>query len=282
MEYKNFFNKNLRGTDGLSKLESQVDPNELKAGIEDEKEHTQDERLAKKIALDHLKKDPKYYSKLRKAGLMEDFEKFSVSICSGESQNKGNIAGSIGGTPKLPVSSDNLNHSATDPKQSNHVVGSISSTPNKPKSEGNPVQIISVGVKEIPLKETISKKELKKLVREVLSSLDEMAGFSSVGDGNDPSKDSKMKSGCRWTLGNWKESINPEQQANQSQNQLSSIQSAVKQAHEDKNKGLDVNPGDYFSNLKAQLGIQGTTKEIALQKVFETEWKKLFGQLPQW
>jgi hypothetical protein len=43
--------------------------NELKMGIEVEKEHTSDVALATKIAMDHLKEDPKYYTKLKAAGL---------------------------------------------------------------------------------------------------------------------------------------------------------------------------------------------------------------------
>ena len=51
--------------------EKEIDPEELKKGIETEKEHTTDEETAKKIALAHLGEDPKYYSKLSKAGLEE-------------------------------------------------------------------------------------------------------------------------------------------------------------------------------------------------------------------
>jgi hypothetical protein len=42
---------------------------QLKIGIEVEKEHTDDEKLAEKIARDHLAEDPHYYTKLKKAGL---------------------------------------------------------------------------------------------------------------------------------------------------------------------------------------------------------------------
>lgn len=50
---------------------SDVDPKELEMGIEDEKEHTNDKELAKKIALQHLKKHGDYYSRIKKAGLEE-------------------------------------------------------------------------------------------------------------------------------------------------------------------------------------------------------------------
>jgi hypothetical protein len=39
---------------------------ELNAGLEVEREHTQDEEAAKTIAMDHLFEDPKYYTKLKK------------------------------------------------------------------------------------------------------------------------------------------------------------------------------------------------------------------------
>jgi hypothetical protein len=42
---------------------------QLKQGIEVEQEHTANKRTAEKIALDHLKEDPAYYTKLAKVGL---------------------------------------------------------------------------------------------------------------------------------------------------------------------------------------------------------------------
>lgn len=47
---------------------------ELKLGVAVEMEHTDDRKEALKIALDHLKEDPKYYSKLNKAGLIDEPE----------------------------------------------------------------------------------------------------------------------------------------------------------------------------------------------------------------
>jgi hypothetical protein len=54
--------------------ESKMDKDKLsqiKKGIEVEMEHTDDPKVALKIALDHIKEDPKYYDKLIKAGLEE-------------------------------------------------------------------------------------------------------------------------------------------------------------------------------------------------------------------
>ena len=45
--------------------DDQFDVEELKMGIEDEMEHTDDMELAKSIAKDHLSKNSKYYSELK-------------------------------------------------------------------------------------------------------------------------------------------------------------------------------------------------------------------------
>lgn len=42
---------------------------QLEKGIGVEHEHTKDDDKARKIALDHLEEDPRYYNKLKKAGL---------------------------------------------------------------------------------------------------------------------------------------------------------------------------------------------------------------------
>lgn len=42
---------------------------ELEKGAETEKEHTGSKKEAEKIAKDHLVEDPKYYTKIKKAGL---------------------------------------------------------------------------------------------------------------------------------------------------------------------------------------------------------------------
>lgn len=44
---------------------------ELRVGAKEELEHTDDPKEAKKIAMDHLKEDPQYYTKLEEAGLVD-------------------------------------------------------------------------------------------------------------------------------------------------------------------------------------------------------------------
>lgn len=61
----------LRGGKGDKLNPKNVDHNELKKGIKHEMEHTNSSIIAKEIALDHLAEDPKYYSRLEKAGIDE-------------------------------------------------------------------------------------------------------------------------------------------------------------------------------------------------------------------
>ena len=53
----------------LPKWKAYAASGELAAGIEEELEHVDDERVAAKIALDHLVEDEHYYEKLKAAGL---------------------------------------------------------------------------------------------------------------------------------------------------------------------------------------------------------------------
>ena len=52
-------------------IPTKYDKEQLKKGLEVEKEHTDDPKTALKIAMDHLSEDPYYYDKLQAAGLEE-------------------------------------------------------------------------------------------------------------------------------------------------------------------------------------------------------------------
>jgi len=90
---------------------NQISPTELSTGIQIEMEHTNDPKIAKEIAIDHLTIDPEYYKKLIAAGLTKEFQAGSSSgfgdPITGFNDaprvgrgglKKGNIHGSIGGT----------------------------------------------------------------------------------------------------------------------------------------------------------------------------------------
>lgn len=53
------------------KVKIQDIQNQVKKGIEVEKEHTKSKKIAKKIAMDHIYEDPKYYDKLKKVETKE-------------------------------------------------------------------------------------------------------------------------------------------------------------------------------------------------------------------
>jgi hypothetical protein len=74
-DYKKYFIRQLGIKETLNPADirpSDVDPKELEMGVEDETEHTSDKKDAKTIALQHLKNNPDYYSRIKKAGLEED------------------------------------------------------------------------------------------------------------------------------------------------------------------------------------------------------------------
>lgn len=54
---------------GMKKPNFPYSEKQLKIGIEVEKEHTDDPKIAKAIAIAHLKEDRYYYKKLLEAGL---------------------------------------------------------------------------------------------------------------------------------------------------------------------------------------------------------------------
>jgi 2'-5' RNA ligase len=63
-----YFNSDKQG----STIMENIDPKELEMGTKIEHEHTKDNALARKIAMDHLAEDPHYYTKLKKAGLEQE------------------------------------------------------------------------------------------------------------------------------------------------------------------------------------------------------------------
>lgn len=79
----------LPGGKGDKLKASDVDPAQLRMGIEVEMEHTKDKRLAREIALDHLAEDPKYYTKLKRVhreavGESDDSARTAVLAVLGE------------------------------------------------------------------------------------------------------------------------------------------------------------------------------------------------------
>lgn len=66
------------GGKGDKTLTKDVDPKQLVMGIKVEMEHTNNREEAEEIAKDHLTEDPKYYSKLKGAGLADELDESAV------------------------------------------------------------------------------------------------------------------------------------------------------------------------------------------------------------
>lgn len=62
----------VSGGKGDKISEKDVDPKEFAVGVKVEMEHTDDESIAKEIALDHLEEVPNYYTRLIKSGLVDE------------------------------------------------------------------------------------------------------------------------------------------------------------------------------------------------------------------
>jgi len=103
----------LTGGVGDTTAPSNVNTKELSIGVQVEMEHTNDDKIATEIAMDHLTEDPEYYSKLVAAGLAKEF---SPSANSG----LGDPNQSINDAPRIG------NNSVS----SNNIVGNIGHTPN--------------------------------------------------------------------------------------------------------------------------------------------------------
>ena len=118
VSYREFYEhitevNSLTGGVGDVTAPSNVNTKELSIGVQVEMEHTNDEKIATEIAMDHLTEDPQYYSKLVAAGLAKEF---SPSANSG----LGDPNQSINDAPRIG------NNSVS----SNNIVGNIVHTPN--------------------------------------------------------------------------------------------------------------------------------------------------------
>jgi len=117
MKYKDFFineDNQLKGGVGDATASSTVNPAQLAMGVQIEMEHTNNEKIATEIALDHLTEDPEYYTKLVAAGLAKEFKPQANSGFGDPKQSfndKARLGSEISCTP------------------GNNVVGKIGTTP---------------------------------------------------------------------------------------------------------------------------------------------------------
>jgi len=113
--YSEFYEE-LTGGVGDATATHDVDPIELSLGQTVEMEHTTDPNIATEIALDHLSEDPKYYTKLKKAGLAKELDQIGSSTGFGDPDHTINHEKRIG--------------TSTSVIAGNNIVGKIENTPN--------------------------------------------------------------------------------------------------------------------------------------------------------
>jgi len=127
MKYKDFFineDGQLKGGVGDATATSTVNPAQLAIGVQVEMEHTNNEKIATEIALDHLTEDPAYYTKLVAAGLAKEFQP---------------QANSGFGDPKQSFNDKSRLGSEISCTPGNNVVGKIGTTPVGQVKDSEPV-----------------------------------------------------------------------------------------------------------------------------------------------
>jgi hypothetical protein len=70
----------LKGGKGDEKTTEDFSSEQVAAGKKVETEHTKDPKVAEEISLDHLSEDPRYYSKLKSAGLADELKKAKTAV----------------------------------------------------------------------------------------------------------------------------------------------------------------------------------------------------------
>ena len=135
--------------------EKDVDPKELKMGVEVEMEHTNDPAEAKIIALQHLAEDPKYYTKLTSLGLEENKPQDGKAAPYGSGYNEVDEAKKKDpkvGTGKKPKGSSRRLYTDEDPTDTvkvkfstrQDIVDTLNKTSFKNKSHARQSQIINL------------------------------------------------------------------------------------------------------------------------------------------
>ena len=157
MKYKDFYlneDNQLTGGVGDATAPSNVNPAQLALGVQIEMEHTNNEKVATEIALDHLSEDPEYYTKLVNAGLAKEFKPQANSGFGDPKQSfndKARLGNTVSCTP------------------GNNVVGSMDKTPIgtvKGSTPVGPTSDVELDINEPSLDEdrctNIAKRKYKK------------------------------------------------------------------------------------------------------------------------
>lgn len=151
MKYKDFFineDNQLKGGVGDATAPHTVDPAQLALGVQIEMEHTNNEKIATEIALDHLTEDGQYYQKLIAAGLAKEFQP---------------QANSGFGDPKQSFNDPSRLGNTVTCTPGNNRVGSMGNTPIGKVKDSEPVgptgNTVDLDIEEPTLDEAKKKKK---------------------------------------------------------------------------------------------------------------------------
>jgi hypothetical protein len=119
INFKDFFSHLNKDT--VEEKPEEFNAPELQKGSDEEHEHTDDDTIAQKIAMDHLKEDPHYYSNMEKCKSLGDI---STAV----------VVNPDGGEENIEAGNNSEKLSASGP----HITGDIDGTPlNKTISSVN-------------------------------------------------------------------------------------------------------------------------------------------------
>jgi hypothetical protein len=227
MNYRDFFKEEIsnpiKGGKGDNLDLSKFDKKQVLDGLRVEREHTKNDKIALDIVRDHLKEDPNYYKKLKKAGLADELDNKKTNECIrdipvdkvdkqttpgtvypevGEKEASQNMVGCISNTANIQAKTE-VDIPAKDPTPENHVTGTISNTPSNPailpKANGGVEDIIKSVIPQdvtIDIQEA-KKKEIAELNKQISNW---KRGKKVEGYGGDPETDKKYVKGKRWTV----------------------------------------------------------------------------------
>lgn len=240
MNYRDFFKEDVLPIGKGNVSPTNIHPAELAMGIKVEMEHTEDVALAKKIAQDHLKEDPHYYTKLKQSGLADELETKDNGVIEPNTNavdkqtapatvfpevpndpSKGpDMVGCIGSTNNMETKDKtDVEAPAKDPQPTDHITGGIGSTPSNPNilskqsgqcGGGAPIMqtmMKALMPKDISIDIAEGKNILEKMKKESLSPTTKGAATSFgpkqegfVPAAGDPDKDPHFVKGKRWTV----------------------------------------------------------------------------------
>lgn len=298
MNYKDFF-KEVCGLKNTI-MPTGIDRQTIKKAVKVEMEHTDNPKIALKIAASHLQEDPQYYSKLQQAGLADELKGNNKGIKEIDvnpkndlttpvttyakvemEPNKGpDMAGKIGDTSVIQQSTQpsDVDSPAKDPTPTDHITGGMGGTPSNPNilsKDGCEGNVTKPQFATFDMLKTIGDKGLGAMSKDIsidiaegkkiLNKMIKESFLGKEGYGGDPSTDKKYVPGKRWTL-QWNENYQ-EMGDYQQELALQAIKLVVNQSAGDVDEDM--------MSIKTYLENQGIDiREDDLERMYREEMDK--------